>query len=53
MMELMKLSYHDIMNMPYYFFEDTMNWKAELEKEKTKKMEEHVRETKSKQRSKK
>lgn len=40
MMEMMKQQYLDVLSMPYDFFIKTLKWKADLEEERRKKIEE-------------
>lgn len=46
LMEMMNVSWDNIMFMPYKFFLDTLKWKIDLEEEKKRRMEEKAGKTK-------
>lgn len=39
MMEMMKLSYYDIVNMPFFVFNSLIKWKIKLEEERKRYLE--------------
>lgn len=46
-MELMKISYHDVVLMPVYKFYELLKWKQRLEEEKTKMIKKNQQEINS------
>jgi hypothetical protein len=51
--EYLHISVKDILEIPYSLFSDHIVWKTKLEEEKKKKMDDHIREMKSKVNNKK